>query len=81
MPVKKSLYETPETWRDSISNTGYNYEGKLLKNNLSREIYKNPVREAMLNQMEPILFAMNEMVKKVKTFADWRKKKDYRKFN
>lgn len=81
MPVKKSVYDLPEHSRDDIKNTGFDYEGKILQKSLSHELYKDPTRSDLIGQWEKIIFELVESVKKVKTFVDWRKKKDYRKFN
>ena len=81
MPIKKSVYEISEHARDDIKNVGFDYEGKILKKSLSHELYKDPTRADLIDQWEKIVFEMVEAVKKVKTFCDYRKKKDYRKFN
>lgn len=81
MPVKKSIYDLPESWRDNIKNKGFDYEGKILQKSLSHELYKDPTRSDLISQWEKIIFELVESVKKVKTFVDWRKKKNYRKFN
>jgi hypothetical protein len=81
MPVKKSIYELPESWRDDIKNVGFDYEGKLLKKSLSHEMYKDPTRADLISQWEKVLFEMVESIKTLKCVFDWRKPKNHRKFN
>ena len=81
MPVKKSVYEITESWRDDIKNRGFDYEGKLIQKSVSHELYKDPTRADLISQWEKIVFELVEAVKVIKCVVDWRKSKNYRKFN
>lgn len=81
MPKKVSLYDVTESQRDDIKHLGYNYEGKLFQNSMSKEIFKEAKRESILAKIETIMFELIESVKLIKTHVNFTVKKNYRKLN
>lgn len=77
----ESLYKKTHSRLDNIKNTGYDYEGKILRKSLSSYIYLDDKRGNILDEMEKILFFLIEKVKTIKTFYNYTVDKDYRKLN
>lgn len=66
---------------DRIENLGFDYQGKIFENTISKVITADPKRKKMLDKVEAILYELIESVKLIKTNINWTVKKDYKKIN
>lgn len=81
MPIKKSLYEVTEHSRDSLLNTGFDYHGRIFEKTMSPLLLSEDKRAGILAKLEEVYYELIERVKVIKTFYDFSKHKNYRKFN
>lgn len=77
----ESLYNKANTRLTRLKNTGFDYEGKILKKSLSPLIYADPVRASILDEYEKMVFFLVEKAKMIKTFYNYTVSKDYKKLN
>jgi len=81
MPIKKSLYEVAEHSRDDIKHKGFDYHNRIFEKTMSSFIFREEKRTNILAYVEEVYYEMIQRVKVIKTFFDYRKKKNYRDFN
>jgi hypothetical protein len=81
MPLKQSLYDVTKHSQDNILNTGFDYQGQLFSRTMSSFLFLEAKRANILASLEAIYYEMIQRVKTIKTFYDYAKEKDYRKFN
>lgn len=64
------LREVADHLRDKTRNKGYDYEGHILENVLSPELFGNPMNDTPLRQLERLLEYLIDKVRLIKlTYA------------
>lgn len=66
---------------DRILHIGYDYRGKVLKRTLSKVMFIEKKREAILNEIEKIVDFLIDSVKHIKKAYNYALEKNYRDFN
>jgi hypothetical protein len=68
--LRISYYTQVKHFNDVYFNLGYNYDGKILKNMTSKELWSNPLNNPHFAKMEGIINFLIEQVKTIKkTFS------------
>jgi len=69
--TKNSIFKKAYTRRQKLINTGYDYEGKILKNSLSKQMYGvNETLDTFLDGLDQVVYENVEAVKQIKIFAN-----------
>jgi hypothetical protein len=79
--MAKSFYDIAENQFNSISGTGYAYEGNIFKNTMSHLMFNEEKRAGILAQMEKVVFELIENTKSIKLMFGITMNKNYRDFN
>lgn len=88
MPRTRNVHKTRPSYfnisnhrLDDIKNTGYDYKGKQFKNSLSKYLYEDPEKEAILEFFENMIYFLTEYVKMIKKSVNYAIDKNVTKFN
>lgn len=81
MQTNKNYYSTTKKINDNIKNTGYDYEGSVLKNSLSGYLLKNKNISEFVENLEPIITEIIRIPKRLKAFWNFTVPKNYNKLN
>lgn len=81
MPLKNSVFDKAEHFRDDIKHKGFNYEGKLFERSMSNYIFREEKRVGILEKMETVMFELIERVKTIKNHVNYVVDKNYRDKN
>ena len=68
--------------RDGINDNlfeGFDYKGNILRRTLSNVIYKDPIKEGILEYFEKVLFGLVESTKRIKNFFNYTVKNNNRR--
>lgn len=60
--------------RDSVNDKvkeGYNYKKSIFKKTLSNVMFRDPIKESILSEMQRIVFALIETTKQIKNFFNY----------
>lgn len=69
---RKSYYDFIRTKNDNIPNSGYDYEGKILKKSLSNIVYNGDEnRTTILMSIEKVIFNLIESTKRIRNFRNY----------
>ena len=69
--IVNSPYTKIGTSKDVLLNVGYNYEGKVLKNVMSKQMFRtNETMLTFLTYIDSIVYEIIENVKRIKTFGN-----------
>ena len=74
--MRDSLYDFRKSIGMNQKNIGYKYEGKILKNSLSRYLYTFPKIADFLDSLEKPVFELFELVKVYKNRRNYAVAKD-----
>ncbi len=76
MPIKQSIYKTSEHQRDNLLHQGYQYRGNIFRNTMSKFMFREEKRAAILGYMEEVVFNLIEKVKHIKNHVNYCVPKD-----
>ena len=68
--------------RDNINNNlyeGFDYQHQIMKRSLSNVIFRDPVKEGILNYFERVVYGLIETTKQIKNFFNYTVKKNNRR--
>jgi len=69
--TKNSIFRQAFTRRQRLINTGYDYQGKILKNTLSKQMYGvNETLDTFLDGLDQVVYENVEAVKQIKICAN-----------
>jgi hypothetical protein len=66
----KNIYDIMNSFNDNLYN-GFAYEDQILRRSLSNVIYKDPVKEGMLNYFQRVVYGLIESTKEIKNFFNY----------
>lgn len=81
MPIKESLYDIAEDRKRLILNKGFAYKGKLFERSMSKWMFAEEKRTAILAKIEDVVYELIESVKNIKNHVNYNVKKNYRDKN
>lgn len=76
-----SIYDTINEDKWETKNEGYKYEDKLMENNTSSYLQKNPNMREMFPFLNRIMSHLINSVKYLRNFNNYAIKKDYRRID
>jgi hypothetical protein len=87
IPVERRYYDFDPTdniydIRDSFNDVlpdGFDYKRQVLRRTLSNVIYRDPIKEGILNYFERVFFGLIESTKQIKNFFNYTVKKNNRR--
>jgi len=66
-----SPYTKIKQSQDVLLNVGYDYEGKVLRRTMSKQMYRaNSTMVGFLDRIDRVVYELIECVKRIKTFAN-----------
>ena len=74
----ENLYDIRDSFNDNLYN-GFEYKHQILKKSLSNVIYRDPVKEGILNYFQRVVFGLIESTKQIKNFVNYTVKKNNRR--
>ena len=78
--ILNSPYTTIKTSKDVLLHTGYDYEGKVLRRTMSKQMFRtNATLLGFLVHIDRIVYELIESVKRIKTFGNPALDKNERK--
>jgi hypothetical protein len=87
IPVERRYYEFDPTEniydvRDSINDnlyTGFEYKEQILKRSLSNVIFKDPIKDGILQYYNKVVFGLIETTKQIRNYVNYTVKKNNRR--
>jgi len=79
--MRISPYTISEHRLDALQNTGYDYEGKQIKNSISHYILEDPIKDEIISTWETMIFYLTEYAKSIKKTFNYAIDKKFTKFN
>lgn len=76
---KDSYFDIAEHSQDDIKNYGFNYEGNLFKNSISKIYFSDNKKDAILTVFDALISYIINQVKMIKKFHNYAMKKNYNK--
>jgi hypothetical protein len=77
-----SPYTKIQQSKDFVPNTGFDYEGQILRRTMSRQMFRtNATLGGFLEWVDAIVYELIESVKRIKTFANPALDKNDRRLN
>ena len=69
--TKNSIFRQAYTRKQKLINTGYDYQGKILKNTMSQQMFGvNETLDTFLDSLDQVVYENIEAVKQIKIFAN-----------
>ena len=81
MALPISYYDIAESQQNRLLHTGYNYKGNIFMNSMSNFMFANPIRAAILANMEPVIYRAIQNVKTIKIEFFYAVPKTWNYFN
>jgi hypothetical protein len=66
----QNIYDIRDSFNDDLPN-GFDYKGQILKKTLSNVIFRDPVKEGILNYFERVVYGLVESTKQIKNFFNY----------
>jgi hypothetical protein len=66
----QNIYDIRDSFNDNLPN-GFDYKGQILKKTLSNVIFRDPVKEGILNYFERVVYGLVESTKQIKNFFNY----------
>jgi hypothetical protein len=87
MPVERRYYEFDPTEniydvRDTVNDnlyTGFNYKDQILKRSLANVIFRDPIKDGILQYYNKVVFGLIETTKQIKNYVNYTVKKNNRR--
>lgn len=71
----QNIYDIRDTQNDNLYD-GFDYRDQILKRSLSNVIYKDPIKEGILNYFERVVYGLIESTKEIKNFVNYTVKRN-----
>jgi hypothetical protein len=71
----QNIYDIRDTVNDNLYN-GFDYQNQILKRSLSNVIYRDPIKEGILNYFQRVVYGLVETTKQIKNFFNYTVKKN-----
>ena len=71
----QNIYDIRDTVNDNLYN-GFDYQHQILKRTLSNVIYRDPIKEGILNYFQRVVYGLVETTKQIKNFFNYTVKKN-----
>lgn len=66
----QNIYDIMNSFNDNLYN-GFDYQDQILRRSLSNVIYKDPVKEGILNYFQRVVYGLIESTKEIKNFFNY----------
>lgn len=74
----QNIYDITDSLNDKLED-GFNYKGQILKRTLSNVIFKDPIKEGILQYFDTAIYGLIETTKQIKNFFNYTVKKNNRR--
>jgi len=71
----QNIYDIRDSINDNLYN-GFDYQHQILKRSLSNVIYRDPVKDGILNYFQRVVYGLVETTKQIKNFFNYTVKKN-----
>jgi hypothetical protein len=71
----QNIYDIRDSINDNLYN-GFDYQHQILQRSLSNVIYRDPVKEGILNYFQRVVYGLIETTKQIKNFFNYTVKKN-----
>lgn len=66
----ENIYDIRDSFNDELTN-GFDYKYQIMRRSLSSVLYKDPIKEGILDSMQRVVFALVETTKQIKNFFNY----------
>jgi hypothetical protein len=74
----QNIYDIRDSFNDDLKE-GFDYKDQILKRTLSSIIYKDPIKEGILNRFDRVVYGLVESTKQIRNFFNYTVKKNNRR--
>jgi hypothetical protein len=66
----ENIYDIRDSFNDQLPN-GFDYKYQIMRRTLSNVLYRDPIKSAILDNMQRVLFGLIETTKQIKNFFNY----------